>query len=395
MSAEEMIAVEAMDTSNKVDFAKGTSANTQAMFATVVDLTASSDGMDEAKQALDASISKMMAEPDPFMQMMIAIYEVIPGTLLYKEEKLVYDTESFEFVTKLNNHMTSAMSYYSKAGDYVATSNAGLPTETGLSTSGASINGDIWGLAAGDAYLKEMADLKALVESSGLPDEIVESMLRAFEKISVASSSSLWNGLAGAYRLTGDDYDYEIHKCNPYNSGTGRWVEAGKDHDGFMRYGHHYWDWVDTKTGADNCFDKERRCFEYSLTGACEWAGDSKVTGSCAGHRLGGSGGDYGEYKVTEGESDWVIGYNGKLVDEGYSHSSRRVSAFQPAVDSSATGNLELQTTINSYSATVEAEYMFDMEQYNTYANTDAQILRAHIDQVGASVTRLTNISHA
>lgn len=392
MSQEEMIAVEAMDTSNLVDPKK--SANTNAMFANAIELASSSEGMDEAKAALDASISKMMAEPDPFMQMMIAIYEVIPGTMLYKEEKLIYDTDAFEFVTQLNNHMTKAMSYYSKSADYVAESGAGTPDEAGISTSGASTTWDVWGLAAGDAYLKEMEDLKAIVTASGLPPEIIESMMSAFEKISVADSSSLWNGLAGAYRVTGDDFR-ETVKCNPNEGETGYWRNEGKVHNGWMTYGTHHWDWVDSRTGEDDCFVKTRKCFTYSLAGACEWSQDANVAGSCTGHKLAGGEGEYGKYKVTVGDSDWVVGYNGNLTDEGYSHSSRRVSAFQGAVDSSTTGNLELQTTINSYSATVEAEFMFDMEQYNTYANTGAKSMSAHIDQVAASSNRLTNISHA
>lgn len=392
MSQEEMIAVEAMDTSNSVLPSK--SANTQAMFASAVDLTSSSEGMDEAKAALDASISKMMAEPDPFMQMMIAIYEVIPGTMLYKEEKLVYDTDAFEFVTQLNNHMTKAMDYYSKSADYVAESGAGTSNEKGSSTSGASTTWDVWGLAAGDAYMKEMEDLKAIVNASGLPSDIIQSMMRAFEKISVANSSSLWNGLAGAYRATGTTY--EVYYCAPGTT-EGYWGGPGSyvDHPnrGAAGKGEHGWSWVDSRSGESDCWTRKRDCYFYWWD--CSWTGDySNPSGRCGGHAVEQAG-EYGKYEVTEGAGDWIVGYDGSYVNEGYSLSSRRVMANQDAVDSSTTGNLELQTTINSYSATVEAEYMFDMEQYNTYANTDAQIMRAHIDQVGASVTRLTNISHA
>lgn len=387
-----MVAVEAIKPSYEIDPSK--SANTKAMFATAVDLTSSSEGMDEAKQSLDASISKMMAEPDPFMQMMIAIYEVIPGTLLYKEEKLVYDTEAFEFVTQLNNHMTTAMSYYSKAGDYVAESGAGTPNEYGSSTSGASTTWGVWGLEAGDAYMKEMEDLKALVANSSLPTEIIAAMDSAFAKISVANSSSLWNGLAGAYRVSGDTYTH--HQCefnDKGNADCGQWKQVKETHSGGAG-GEHFYQWLCNTSGKQGCASYTQGC--YSMFGEHISMGGVRYDENynCNGHTVNIPG-EYGKYNVTVGESDWTVGYNGDLVDEGYSHSSRRVSTYQTAVDSSTTGNLELQTTINSYSATVEAEFMFDMEQYNTYANTDAQIMRGHIDQVGASVTRLTNISHA
>jgi len=303
MNPEEIVALEATKPSYLVDPSK--SANTNAMVASVVDLNASSDGMNQAKEDLDASIAKMMAQDDPFMQMMIAIYEVIPGTMLYKEEKLVYDTETFEFVTQLNNHMTKMMDYYSKSADYKAESDVGGPDEQGISTGGSGE--DVWGLAAGSAYIAEMEDLKQIIESSDLPSEIKIAMQSAFDKIGVADSSSLWNGLAGPYR-------------------------------------------------EDN----------------------------------------NGKYQVTVGDDDWTVVYNGNgMTESGYSDSAVRVELNQPAVDSSTTGNLELQTTVNSYSATVEAEYTFDMEQYNTYANTSSQAMKAHIDQVAAPLTRLTHISHA
>lgn len=388
MTQEQVIAPEAISVSQLVDPQK--SANTKAMFATAIELQSSSEGMDEAKEALNTSISKMMAEPDPFMQMMIAIYEVIPGTLLYKEEKLMYDTDTFEFVTQMNNHLTKAMDFYSKSGDYVATSGAGTPDERGMATSGLSINFDIWGMAAGDAYLQEMADLKALVNSSGLPPEIIESMNRAFEKISVASSSSLWNGLQNAYRYSGES---QTHTCKVEGSDTcGSWKQIQANHD--IDSGTHKYDWICRETGVQKCAVAKRDC--YAIFWAhVGWKDDYYLTQyNCTGHTLTG-GTAPGEYVTTVGDDDWFIRYNGSLTEEGYSRSSQRLSATQGAVDSSTTGNLELQTTINSYSASVEAEFMFDMEQYNTYANTNSQVMNGHIDQVGASSSRLTNLSHA
>lgn len=391
MSEHEVIAVEAMESSKEID--PSLSANTAAMVAGLADLSASSDGMEEAKQALDASISKMMAEPDPFMQMMIAIYEVIPGTLLYKEEKLIYDTESFEFVTELNNHMTKMMGYYAKAGDYVATSGEGTPNEKGLSTGGSG--DDVWGLAAGDKYLEEMELLASMVNDedfNGLPPDIVDAMNAAFAKIGVANSSSLWNGLSGAYRYSGGE---TFHTCSLGTNGSrscGSWVEKSSDH-GYYE-GTHIYEWLCTTTGVKGCATQKHDCwaalgFHVQMKGGYY---DQKY--KCPSHLTHG-GTPQGEYEMTVGNSDWTVVYNDDLPVAGGSGSADRVASFQPSVDSSTTGNLELQTTINSYSSTVEAEYMFDMEQYNTYVNTSGKASQAHIDQVGASSQRLTNISHA
>lgn len=390
MNPEEIIAVEAMKPSIEVSTSK--SANTQAMYNSAAAAAESSDGMNEAKAALDASVAKMMAEDDPFMQMMIAIYEVMPGTMLYKEEKLVYDTDTFNFVTDMNNHMTKMMSYYAKAGDYVATNNIGLDNESGLSTGGTGE--DVWGLAAGDAYLAEMRDLQKAVEESGLPDEIKQAMDSAFQKIGLASSSSLWSGLAGPYRATGAIESF--HQCDFKTDG--QWVQVRDDHG--VQGGTHYFEWKCNVSGVTGCGSYKRNC--VALFGQhlyYNWNQnpyDHKY--NCKGHTTT-TPGTPGEYKKTVGDADMVVinasGGSSDVVEDGYSYSSKRVEQYQPSVNDSTTGNLELQTTINSYSATVEAEFMFDMEQYNTYANTNSQVMKAHIDQVAAPVTRLTHISHA
>lgn len=391
MSEHEVIAVEAMESSKEID--PSLSANTQAMISGAADLAASSDGMEEAKKALDASVSKMMAEPDPFMQMMIAIYEVIPGTLLYKEEKLIYDTESFEFITELNNHMTKMMGYYAKAGDYVATSNAGLPTEKGLATGGSG--DDVWGLAAGDKYLEEMELLASMVNDedfNGLPPDIVDAMNAAFAKIGVATSSSLWNGISGAYRYTGGA---DSHTCSFGLEGTsscGSWKEKSSSHG--LYEGTHKYEWFCRTTGVKGCATMKKDCWAAAGIHVQMKGSEYGHKYNCPSHLIHG-GTPEGEYEMTVGDDDWTVVYDGSMPAAGGSHSADRVASFQPSVDSSTTGNLELQTTINSYSSTVEAEYMFDMEQYNTYVNTSGKASQAHIDQVGASSQRLTNISHA
>jgi len=391
MNEQEVIATQAIESSHQTDPSlAGKSANTQAMFNTVKDLTVSSDGLDEAKDQLNASIAKMMAEDDPFMQMMIAIYEVIPGTMLYKEEKLIYDTESFKFVTELNNHMTKMMDFYSKSSDYQIETNAGLANETGSSTGGTG--DDVWGLAAGEAYIKEMEDLKALVMSSGLPDDIKAAMESAFAKIGVASSSSLWNGLAGSYRVTGDNP--EFHSCDFTSCGS--WVQYNKQHGAYDGHHDYYWACNKDPSPEDLCGFKRRECWA-AFNKHVTWKDKSpSIDYMCKGHVIGGAPTPEGKYEMSVGDSDWSVirDQHGNTI-EGYSQSMRRTQNYQPAVESSTTGNLELQTVINSYSATVEAEYRYDMEQYNTYANTSAQSMRAHIDQVAAPVTRLTHISHA
>jgi len=390
MNPEEIIAVEAMKPSIEVSTSK--SANTQAMFNSAVSAAESSDGMNEAKAALDASVAKMMAEDDPFMQMMIAIYEVMPGTMLYKEEKLVYDTDTFEFVTEMNNHMTKMMGYYAKSADYVATTNIGLANERGLSSGGTGE--DVWGLAAGDAYLAEMRDLQTVVEESGLPVEIKQAMDSAFQKIGLASSASLWSGLAGPYRESGAIESF--HQCDFKTDG--KWVEVKNQHG--WESGKHFYEWQCDISGVIGCGSYKREC--DAAFGKHLWFNWTQEPYdheyNCTGHTEV-TPGTPGEYQKTVGNSDMVVvhasGGSSGVVEDGYSYSSRRVDKYQPSVDSSTIGNLELQTTINSYSATVEAEFMFDMEQYNTYANTNSQVMKAHIDQVAAPVTRLTHISHA
>lgn len=304
---EEIVALEAINSSGNVTAQK--SANYQAMSENVAEVAESSQGMEDAKEALNTSIDKMMSEPDPFMQMMIAIYEVVPGTMLYKEEKLLYDTDTFQFVTTLNNHMSGMMGYYAKAGDFAADDGSTEPKEVGSATSG---DGDAekWGLAAGDAYIQGAKDLESLLDTQGaayLPTDLLENMNEALSDIQKSNSSALWNGLQGPYR------------------------------------------------------------------------------------ELNGN-----RYKMTVGEEDMYVSKTSDgITDDGYSHSYVRTEENQGEVDKTGTANLELQTVVNSYSATVEAEYRFDMEQYNTYVTTDGDVMNAHIDQVGASANRLTNISHA
>lgn len=60
-----------------------------------------------------------------------------------------------------------------------------------------------------------------------------------------------------------------------------------------------------------------------------------------------------------------------------------------PVLDDAVTQNTIIENTLNGYSKQVEAGYKFEMENYNSIVNTDAQMYQAQINQNRAHTNRL------
>lgn len=60
-----------------------------------------------------------------------------------------------------------------------------------------------------------------------------------------------------------------------------------------------------------------------------------------------------------------------------------------PVLDDAVTQNTIIENTLNGYAKQIEAGYKFEMENYNSIVNTDAQMYQAQINQNRAHTNRL------
>lgn len=437
-------AIETVNSSAKSNSSQ--SANTIAMSNTLVELNESSEGMKKAKADLDAAVAYMMTgsdmytdgELDPFKQMMYAVYNVLPGTMLFKEEKLLYDTDNFKFVSELNNHMTEMLDYYRKSGDYKADTNVGKDNETGLATSGMTETAEgskaWWGKAAAEAYYAKANELLGMLDV--LPEDIRDVFEGALDDIvglgdgnAKILANGLWNGLQGPYRAA----EGAEHACVPGTinggshfangcdytgstwSGSGQyaWTGTSAQHvmNGFRpgsAYGYHdVWFRCGKETEKVDCMQVRLQCtmegetcwLKLHQSNTAKYQGQFQVLSECRGHFLGAVDGDsteYTRYKKTMGTNDLWDDIDGNgLITAGGSKSLDRTTRNQDTVNETTTANTTMMTSLNSYSAMVGAEYTFDMEQYSAFVAANSSTMNEHIAQVGASSSRLTRLSHA
>lgn len=87
-------------------------------------------------------------------------------------------------------------------------------------------------------------------------------------------------------------------------------------------------------------------------------------------------------YGYMTGDEDLFLGHNRTAA----SYVTEQVS---PVFDDAVTQNNILQNTFNGYSKQIEAGYKFEMENYNSIVNTDAQMYQSMIGQNNAHSKRL------
>jgi len=86
-------------------------------------------------------------------------------------------------------------------------------------------------------------------------------------------------------------------------------------------------------------------------------------------------------YGYTTGKEELFVG--------GRTAASYLTGQLSPVVDDAVTQNSIIENSLNGYSKQVEASYKFEMENYNSIVNTDAQMYQAQINQSNAHSKRL------
>jgi len=87
-------------------------------------------------------------------------------------------------------------------------------------------------------------------------------------------------------------------------------------------------------------------------------------------------------YGYTTGDENLFVGHNRTAA----SYVGEQLS---PAMDDAVTQNNIMQNTFNGYAKQVEAGYKFEMENYNSIVNTDAQMYQSMLGQNNAHSKRL------
>jgi len=100
-----------------------------------------------------------------------------------------------------------------------------------------------------------------------------------------------------------------------------------------------------------------------------------------------------GTDRYTNKNYGWVSGENKDLFNGNQrTAASYLTGQLSPVLDDAVTQNAIMENTLNGYSKQIESSYKFEMENYNSIVNTDAQMYQAQVNQNKAHTKRLRAI---